>query len=95
MNYERTNVLRKFIQKSNQGNSNLKCKTCSGDTNKKGWELKVKRERERKGGRQELEGVRERREKRGRDKKKEWKERKNLWSFHYNTDLKRSNLHIV
>lgn len=25
----------KFIQKSNQGNSNLKCKTCSGDTNKK------------------------------------------------------------
>lgn len=34
------------------------------------------RERERKGGRQELEGVRERREKRGRDKRKnERKER--------------------
>ena len=52
MNYEWTNVLWKFIQKSNQGNSNLKCKTCSDDTNKKEWEIKVKRER--KGGRQGL-----------------------------------------
>lgn len=75
MNFEWTNVLRKFIQKSNQGNSNLKCKTCSADTNKKGWEIKVKRERERKGGRQELRELGKKGEERE-DKKKEWKERK-------------------
>lgn len=96
MNYEWPNVLWKFIQKSSQGNSNLKCKTCSNDTNKKEWKIKVKRERKREEGRKTRTGAgRERREKRGRDKKKEWTEKKNLWSFNYNTDLKISNFHIL
>ena len=72
MNYEWTNVLWKFIQKSNQGNSNLKCKTCSDDTNKKEWEIKVKRER--KGGRQGLVG-KEGRRKAGIKRKNERKKR--------------------
>lgn len=76
MNYKWTNVLWKFIQKSNQGNSNLKCKACSDDTNKKEWEIKVKRERkrERKGGRQGL-GGKEGRRKRGIKRKNERKKR--------------------